>query len=692
MNDHADTSQRREIHVGVDVGGTFTDLTISVLGESRQIQHKLPSTPDQPDRAIIDGIRQALELNGLDAGDIGRLAHGTTVGTNALIQRKIGKVAIVAEDGFRDLIEIGRQTRPKVYDIHTDHPKPLVPRELRLEVRGRVLADGTVRVPLSEEDLLVAAEKLAKAEVDCVVVCFLNSYAYPDHEQAAVEILKRRLGDRVHVLSSSGLHPEFREYERYSTAVLNGALLTVMNDYLNRFTTETAGLGVAGEPRISQSSGGLMSVEMARAEPIRASLSGPAAGVIGAGKRASAAGFGNVITLDVGGTSADVSLLADGSATEVMNRELGGFPLRMPALDVNAVGAGGGSIAWIDRDGLLKVGPQSAGAEPGPACYDLGGQSATVTDANVVLGRLHGETLLGGRMAIKKTLAESAIGGLADVLGMEADETALGIIRVTCAVMVRAIRSISVERGHNPRDFSLFAFGGAGPLHAVEVASQLDISRVIIPPNPGVLCAEGLLHSDLRQDFVRTVLLPLEPERVRLFESVRLELLEEAVAWFAEAGIEPPAQKLDWVLDLRYVGQNFELTMSLPEGPITEQTISDLISAFHGNHEVSYGFASETERVEFVNFRVKALGDLVKPEISALGPAGPARPTATRPVRFRNGGWFDTPIYERNDLGPGQAIDGPAIIEQLDTTTIVRPTDVCRTDAFGNLIITIGGD
>ena len=450
-----------EIHIGVDVGGTFTDFAVSVPGENRHIRYKIPSTPDRPDVAIVEGIATVLAEHGLDAGNVIRLSHGTTVGTNALIQRKVGTVAGVTNQGFRDLLEIGRQVRPKVYDIHLDFPKPLVPRRLRLEVRGRRRADGSAHVPLDEDGVREAGRRLASEGIDCVAVCFLHSYAYPEDEERAVEILREVLPDSVYVLSSTEVYPEFREYERFSTAVLHGAPLTGVVAYLDRVSDEVARLGVPAEPKVSQSSGGLMSVHMTRKLPIRACLSGPAAGVLGAAHRAPAAGFRNVITLDIGGTSADVSVLIDGAATEVHNRMLAGFPLRLPALDVNAVGAGGGSIAWIDVDGLLKVGPQSAGAHPGPACYGLGGVEATLTDANVLLGRLNDQALLDGRMQIRRDLAEASIGRLAEELGLDLMETARGIIRVACATVVKAIRPLSVERGYDPADFCLFPFGGA---------------------------------------------------------------------------------------------------------------------------------------------------------------------------------------------------------------------------------------
>ena len=678
-----------EIHIGVDVGGTFTDLAVSITGENRQIRYKLPSTPERPDAAIIEGIEAVLHENGLDAGNIVRLSHGTTVGTNALIQRRVGKVAIVTNEGFRDLLAIGRQVRPKVYDIHLDFPKPLVPRRLRLEVKGRRRADGSEHVPLDEEGVRSVGHQLAAEKVDCVTVCFLHSYAYPQDEARAVEILRDILPDRVYVQSSTEVYPEFREYERFSTAVLNGALLTVVDAYLDRFSAAVTRLGISVEPKISQSSGGLMSVHMTRKVPIRASLSGPAAGVIGAAHRAPVAGFGNVITLDVGGTSADVSVLIEGEATEVHNRMLAGFPLRLPALDVNAVGAGGGSIAWIDVDGLLKVGPQSAGAHPGPACYGMGGTEATLTDANVLLGRLNDQALLDGRMAIRRDLAEAAIYRLAKSLGLDLMETAQGIIRVACATVVKAIRPLSVERGYDPAEFCLFPFGGAGPLLATETAQELGISKIIVPPSPGILCAEGLLSSDLTADFMMTSLMPLREDSLKTLNTARAELQKRADDWFAHEEVPNDERYTQWTAEMRYRGQNYELSIPLEDSELTKADCTALVATFHETHRRSYGFASETETVEFVNMKIKAMGLSDKPPLPRLNKGPDAVPVAHRQTLFSSKDWHDTPVYRRDELPSGQNLSGPAIIEQLDTTIPIFPDDYGFVDDWGNLIITL---
>ena len=674
-------------YIGVDVGGTFTDFAISLPEVGREIFHKVPSTPGEPDRAIVEGLKQILARGDVGPDAIVRLSHGTTVGTNALIQRRVGKVAMVTTAGFRDLLEIGRQTRPRVYDIHLDHPRPLVPRDLRFEVPERMRADGKVHVKLDEAALRAIAAKLADLKVDCVVVCFLHAHAFPRHEARAAAILRRALGRGVAVITSSQIHPEFREYERFSTTVLNGALLTVMDAYLDRFAREVAALGIRCAPTISQSGGGLMSIAMARSHPIRTALSGPAAGAIGAAHRARIAGLPDVITLDVGGTSADVALLQGGQTALVHSRTLAGFPLRLPALDVNSVGAGGGSIAWIDRDGLMKVGPQSAGAVPGPACYDRGGAEATVTDANVLLGRLNDTALLEGRMPIRRALAERAVDALAARLGLGRIETAFGIVRLVGATMVKAIRAISIERGHDPSRFALFAFGGAGPLHATDVARELGIGRVVIPANPGILCAEGLLDSDLVADFVQAGLVPFAAASIGALDRLGAALEERRAAWFADESIAPANQLSAWAIDLRYKGQNFELSIPFAGPPFDAATILSLRAAFDAAHERAYGFAQPDEPVEAVGLRVKLTGVLDKPERPRLARRRPGKPYEIRRSAFAPDTWHETPVYRRSELAPGQVLTGPAIVEQMDSTTPVFPVDVARVYRLGNLVI-----
>jgi len=677
------------VHIGVDVGGTFTDFAVSLPEKNIQLLYKLPSTPERPDEAIIEGLEYFLTNHKLDPKEIVRFGHGTTVGTNALIQRRVGKVAMVTSRGFRDLLEIGRQTRPKVYDMHQDFPKPLVPRWLRYEVSERMRADGIVHVPLDEQELKEIASTLKAANIDCVAVCFLHSHAFPEHEERAAEILRKNMPDEVSIMTSSMVYPEFREYERFSTTVLNAALLTVMNAYLDRLTKGVAEKGIAAEPTISQSGGGLMSATYSRRYPIRSALSGPAAGVLGAAYRAKATNEANVITLDIGGTSADVSLLANGEPSVVHSRRLAGFPLRLPALDVNAVGAGGGSIAWIDRDGLLKVGPDSAGAVPGPACYGNGGLLATVTDANVVLGRLPDDSLLDGRMTIRRDLAEEAIDNLAEKLSMSREATALGVVQVASAVIVKAIRAISVERGHDPSKFSLFAFGGAGPLHAVDVAKDLGIRKVFIPPNPGILCAEGLLGSDLVADLIQPSLAPFDNNIYQSLNLAKSTLDKRARDWFETESVEVESQGQGWSADLRYKGQNFELAIAFDNDQFDQASASDLRKAFDQAHEAAYGYSQSDELVELVGMRVKLTGVLSKPPLPKIKSGPCLNSIGSRKVLFGKDIWCETPIYRRDAIPKEQGFEGPAIIEQMDSMLLIFPGDRAKIDEWGNLIIVL---
>lgn len=675
------------MHVGVDVGGTFTDIAVNIGGNREFILHKVASTPDAPELAIIAGLSQILADGELAPEGVERLAHGTTVGTNALIQRKCGKVAVLTSAGFKDLLEIGRQTRPKVYDIHSDHPPPLVERADRHEVPQRTLADGSTLTPLDEDAVAEKAAELAAANVDCVIICFLHSYAFPDDENRAAEILRRNLPRKTAVLTSSSVYPEFREYERFSTAVLNGALLTVVSSYLDRLISGVEKLGIPSEIKIGQSSGGLMSVRMAREFPVRACLSGPAAGVRGAARRA--AKESNLITMDVGGTSADISLLLGGKPTEVSERELAGFPIRLPALDVVAVGAGGGSIARVGRDGLLKVGPQSAGAVPGPACYGLGGKNPTLTDANVMLGRLNNRALLAGRMPIESKLAEEAVRSIAQALRASIEETALGIVQVACATMVKAMRSVSIERGHDPREFALFAYGGAGPLHAAYVARDLGIRKVIIPLNPGILCAEGVLGASLTSDFVATLFAKLELSSISTLRSAIFSLEAQSESWFQQEQIQERERSRTWTVGARYFGQNYEI--ALPFDPLLgDLDLAERIhSDFHAAHNANYGFSSPAEPIQLVNVAVKAVATQDLPPLPTKRSGDAPEPIEVRQTLFGRSGFVSTPVFDRAEIGAGQRLAGPAIIEQMDATVPVFPGSTCFCDEHGSLNLEI---
>ena len=679
------------MYVGVDVGGTFTDIAIN-FGDGENVKfYKLPSSPKSPENAIVLGLTEIFKSYNILPERIVRMSHGTTVGTNALIEKKSGKVALVTTKGFRDLLELGRQTRPTVYDMHKDHPTPIVDRALRFEINQRTLSDGKTKSKLKEEEIKKLAKKIKKLPIDCVVICYLHSYAFPSDEEKTAKILKTLLPEKVKVLTSSSVYPEFREYERFSTAVLNGALITILSSYLDRLSSKVSEMGIFSDVKICQSSGGLMSSSMAKKFPVRASLSGPAAGVQGAINRSVTAGFNNIITLDVGGTSADVALILDGKPMEVNERLLAGYPIRIPALDVNAVGAGGGSIAWVDKDGLLKVGPQSAGAEPGPACYGKGGKSATVTDANVFLGRLNNRALLEGRMPIKESLARQAIGSLAKQINLSKEETAIGIIKVACSTMVKAIRSISVERGYDPREFVLFVYGGAGALHAIEVAKELGIKQIVIPPSPGILCAEGAMNSFLTNEFVQTVFTKLDEEGISKIRSFREILKLKIQKWFSEEEIRKKSQEENWFIGARYFGQNYELNLPINFRQNDKELIIKLKSAFQKAHESNYGFASDSEPIQIVNILVKGIGKLDRPKLPLEKNGKKNKPENHRITFFEKDKSFKTPVYKRNQLVRGQTIRGPAIIEQMDSTAIIFSKDIGKIDNWGNLIISTKG-
>jgi len=679
--------------IGVDVGGTFTDLYAFDQVSGKEHTYKTPSTPDDPSRAILSGLDALCRNEGIAAADIGRLGHGTTVATNALIQRRGASVALVTTDGFRDLLEIGRQTRPKMYDLKADYPPPLVPRERRFEVVERVGSRGEELTALTDDAVRSVVQNVAAADVEGCAVCFLFAFLNPAHERRVGEALRAALPD-VHISLSSDVQPEFREYERFSTTVQNAYLQPVVTRYMANLREGLATRAPQAAIGINQSSGGLMSVERAGDYPIRTALSGPAAGAVGAVHVGRLAGRPNVITLDMGGTSADVCLIRD-HETEISNeQEVAGFPVRLPMVDINTVGAGGGSIAWFDRDGLLKVGPESAGAVPGPACYGKGGDRPTVSDANLLLGRLSPKGLLGGTMALDRAAAAAAVQPVANQLGFTVEKTAHGILGIVVANMVRAIRAISVERGHDPRDFSLMPMGGAGALHAPDVARSLGMREIVVPPSPGILCAQGLVVSDLKEDFVVSGRYPVQDDALRDVSRSIDGLVSDARAWAAAYADDAVRHSLELSFDMRYVGQNFELRVSaaiadgVGAGPGAPDA-NALRRLFFDVHDRNYGFHNPDDAVEIVNIRLTARGELPKPRPADEegGPADDPVAAEVRPVWFDGDAPVDSRVFDRSALHLGHTIPGPAVIDQLDATVLVFPGDTARVDGQRNLIM-----
>ena len=681
------------LRVGVDSGGTFTDICLFDDETGRITVWKVPSTPEDPSRGIAEGVEQGVGLVGATAAAVGYFGHGTTVGTNALIQHRGAKTGLVTSDGFRDLLEIGRQKRPDLYDLMVEKPPTLVARDLRFGVPERVRHDGTVEIALDEAAVRQAAQALRAAGVAAVAISFLYGFLRPQHEEATRRILAEELPG-VFLCTGHEVAPEFREFERMSTAVVNAYLGPVMRGYIERLAGRLTALGLRTAPHLTQSNGGVIGFGQAARLPVRTVLSGPSTGVVGAQEVGRVAGLPDLITFDMGGTSTDVALLQGGVCRLTNEATVHGYPIKAPMLDIHTVGAGGGSIAYVDSGGLLKVGPQSCGAMPGPVCYghgDAGSASAgpAVTDANVVLQTLNPTHLLGGRMPIQQDLAREAIAGLAERLGLGLMQTAQGIVSVVTANMARAIRVVSVQRGYDPRDYTLAAFGGAGPLHAARLARELDIARVLVPRNPGILCAMGLLLTDLRADFATTRLTTLAPPAAAVLEDAFAGLRAQAEAWFdAEAVGE---RQLTRTVDMRYAGQNYELPVSVPAGPVTQASLDSLAEGFAAAHRRMYGFVAAGEAVQLVTSRIEATGLVRKAAFPLQDEAGPdatAAIAATRDVWLPEaGGFVACPVYDRDRLRAGNRFTGPAIVEQMDATTLVLPGMTARVEPHLNLIL-----
>ena len=684
-------SDGRPYRLGVDVGGTFTDLCIFDEHGGDVEVFKTPSTPADQSVGIAAGLTALLAQAGVQPGRLGYLGHGSTVATNAMLEGKLARTGLITSDGFRDLLEIRRQKRPSLYDLFFDKPEPIVPRHLRLEVPERISAEGEIVTALDEAAARKAVQTLVEAGVEAIAICFLYSFVNPSHERRVAEI-GREIAPHLPIWTSHEVLPEFREFERLSTTVTNASLGPVVDNYLGNFAQRVNELGVQGRPYIAQSNGGIMSVATARQRPASMLLSGPSGGVMGAVYVAGLADVGNIITLDMGGTSTDVALIEGGAPKVSTDHEIAGYPVRIPMIDVNTIGAGGGSIGWIDPGGALKVGPRSAGAVPGPACYLRGGTLPTVSDANVLTRRLNPERILGGQMEIDAEAARRAIEEhVATPLGMDTMDAAMGILTIVDANMVLATRMVSVERGYDPRDFTLVAFGGAGPLHAISIAAELGVRRVLVPEAPGILCALGLLATDMRADYVRTSLGLTRQTQAAEMAEVWAELETRAQDWLTAEGIPPDKRLLQRIVDMRYLGQNYELPVPAPAGDWTDEARAELEQRFHGVHERTYGYAALDEVTQIVNYRVTAYG--LTPHIrlrqheSVSGDPGAAVVGQREVYWSRGASALATPIYDRAKLHPGHQIVGPAIVDQMDATTLIGPGQHARLDAYRNLHI-----
>ena len=669
--------------IGIDVGGTFTDLVLYDEATGTLRVAKTPSTPDDPVRGILDGLAKL----GVDLARARRITHGATLATNAVLEGKGVRLAMVTTRGHRDVLELRRGNRTVLYDMAHRPPPPLVPRSRVHEVDERTQFDGTVLRTPGPDEVRAVADRIAEQGAEAVGVCLLHSYINARNEEVVAAVLGERLPG-CFVCTSAGVLPEYREFERFTTTLLNASVGPVMARYLRRLGAALAQHGYAGDLAIMNSSGGVMSAEAAARLPVQTMLSGPAGGVAAGVSVGRATGYRNLITYDMGGTSTDVCLIRDLAPTMSAERSIAGYPNKTLQIDINTIGAGGGSLAWIDAGEALRVGPQSAGASPGPACYGQGGAAATVTDANLVLNRLNARAPLGGEIPLHPDLARGALRGLAGrFAGLDDLRAADGIVKIAVTKMTGAVKEISIAKGQDPRDFVLLAYGGAGPLHAALIAAELGIRMVLIPPAPGNFSAFGMLVSDIRRDSVRTRIMPTRDASLEAVEAVFAELEAEGEKAMLAEGVPRDRVRFQRTLGMRYVGQSFELPVPWQPG---FRTIADLEEAFHAAHQERWSHTTR-KAAQIVNFRLSTFGLVPKPEIAAR-PAttgSPAEALVERRSVYFDGAFVDTPVYDRQRLPVGSAFDGPAIVEEMGATTVVTPEYAGRVDPYGNLLLTL---
>lgn len=679
------------IRVGIDTGGTFTDVVAVDEETGRQASTKTPSTPADPAEGFMAGIHKILPLVGARPCDVAAVVHGTTVATNRLLEGKVDHLGFVTTEGYAHLLEIARQSVPDGYGNSYFWVKPprIVPADLVRTVGGRLAHDGSELRPFSEDDAVAAARFFRDRGIATIGVCFLHSYANPEHELRMRDVLAREHPDAVVSISAEVLR-EYREYERSVTTLVDAAVKPSIARYVG---TIAARLGeLAEQPPafyVMKSNGGVLSADEVVRQPISTVLSGPAAGALGAAVVAQAAGFGSVLTLDGGGTSTDVAVVVDGHPALTTEGTVGAYPSKIPMIDVVTVGAGGGSVAWLSPEGTLKVGPRSAGADPGPLCYGAGGTEPTVTDAHVLLGRIPPH-LLGGEIPLDVSAARDGIAALAARLGLTPERCAEGILEISAWNQANALRQVTVTRGLDVRDFHLVSFGGSGSLLACRLADVLGLAGVLVPPNPGNLSAFGLLTVDVRNDYVRTAVArhaSLDPDAVgKTFDDLRAE----ASAALEREGFAAEERRFLRTADLRYFGQAYEVRVDVPDGPVTAALAAAVADGFHAAHRRLYGydFAHDPrQEVEWVNLRVTGVGPIARPAVPVVAAGSGAVPRTTRRVDFGDG-WADTPIYDRAALGAGDTVAGPAVVEEFGSTVPVHPGFRAVVDDHGNLLIT----
>lgn len=673
---------RGPVRIAVDIGGTFTDIEILEEATGRVHQFKTPSTPSDPSIGLLSGIRAAAERFGFDLADVEHILHGTTIATNAVLQRRLPPAGLITTAGFEDVLTIGRHGRRDVYALTATPPDALVPRRLSLGVRERVAHDGRVLTALDEASVIAAADRLKAAGVEAVAVCLLHAYANPAHERRIGEILAARLPG-IAVSLSSDLSPEIREYERMSTTVLNAMLVPIVARYTNRLADRLKTEAPQTLVYLVQSNGGVSGLAKAGREPARLLLSGPSGGAAAAKRLSATLNMPNLIAVDMGGTSFDISIVHDGAISMVSEGDVDGLPVRLPMVEMRTIGAGGGSIAWVDESGRLRIGPQSAGAEPGPACYGRGGTALTVTDANLLLGRLDGASFMGGAMPLDRARAAAAATDIATRLGLSAEETAAGVIAVTNSSLANAIRLSLFEKGLDPEDFALLSFGGAGGVHACEVAEDLGIRTVVFPPHASTLSAWGILWSDIVHDLTAAVSGSLV-EASAVLTTQAETLGREAMRLLAEDGVPLESCRLTFSLDLRYQGQAFDLNIALPEADFSPEALQTARAAFDALHRQRFSYDEPAVTVEVVALRLAATGRLAKPVPAENAAAPEAATGSTRPVHGRTT-FVPTAIRTRDSLSVGP-LAGPAVVEETYTSSYIPEGWIATLSSAGALI------
>jgi len=693
--------------VAIDIGGTFTDLVALNEKSGEILNIKLPSTPKEPAKAVIKAFQEFLRKT--NNTDVSVIIHATTIATNALLGQlnlELPKTALIATKGFRDVIEIGRQRRHELYNLFIQKPRTLIPRRLRFEVEERTGPKGEILTPLNKNQLESLAKQLENENVESVAVALLFSYINQKHEREIGKILKKSL-PKTYVSLSSEIAPEYREYERTSTAVVNAVLMPIVSSYLDDLQRKIIKLRVKAPLCIMQSDGGIATKNVVSKKPVSMVESGPAAGVIASAFYGKLLGIENILSFDMGGTTAKAGAIKEATPEVVSEYEVAGkvhsgrivkgsgYPVRYPFIDLAECSAGGGTIAWVDEGKALQVGPISAGAEPGPACYGRSGKQPTITDANIVLGRLNPKYMLGGTMKIYPKLSEKAISKeICRKIQLELTEVAAGIIKIANSAMAKILRIVSVERGHDPRDFVLMCFGGAGPMHGCALAEELRITKIVVPHNPGLFSAHGLLAADFRNNLVKAVMKLTDEVEVKEVEAVFQTLELQGAELLEKQRVPKVNMHFIRQMDLRYFGQSYELRIPTSK-PFTEKVLHQTVENFHRKHRAIYGYAVKSEPVELVNVKLIAVGLVEKPKLKEK-PLHRKKPLeeaviAKRKVFFeQDNSYVETSVYRRERLKAGNVINGPAVIEQYDATTLVYPDWMASVDRFGNVVLSIG--